>query len=99
MGKSEAYKTRYATLPHMAGRAYVVAIANYGRQDFNFLGDVAMQRLLYDPEDKQAVEYNPAGLPAHRDGSPPGRGRRFAVRAHQGGRRHAPTLCRGHASI
>jgi hypothetical protein len=55
MGKSEAYKTRYAALPHMAGRAYVVAIANYGRQDFNLLGDVAMQCLLYDPEDKKQV--------------------------------------------
>src|SRR6266540_6139233 len=45
MGKSEAYTQRYAALPHVAGRAYIVAIANYGRQDFNLLGDVAMQHL------------------------------------------------------
>jgi hypothetical protein len=55
MGKSEAHKKRYASLPHLAGRANVVAIANYGRQDFNFLGDVAMQRLLFDPENKKQV--------------------------------------------
>jgi hypothetical protein len=55
IGKSEAYKKRYAALPHMKDRAYVVAIANYGRQDFNFLGDVGMQRLLYDPENKKQV--------------------------------------------
>jgi hypothetical protein len=53
--KSEAYKTRYASLSHVAGRAYVIAIANYGRQDFNLLGDVGMQRLLFDPEDKEQV--------------------------------------------
>jgi hypothetical protein len=55
MGKSEACKRRYASLPHLAGRAYVVAIANYSRQDFNFLGDVAMQHLLFDPENKKEV--------------------------------------------
>lgn len=55
MAKSVAYKTRYAALPHMAGRAYIIAIANYGRQDFNFLGDVGMQHLLFDPEDKKQV--------------------------------------------
>jgi hypothetical protein len=59
VGKSEAYKKRYAALPHMAGRSYVVAIANFGRQDFNFLGDVAMQRLLYDPaNNKQVLKAN-----------------------------------------
>jgi len=64
MGKSEAYLRRYATLSHMAGRAYVVAIANYGRQDFNLLGDVAMQHLLYDPEDKQhLLKANGAAVP------------------------------------
>jgi len=55
LGKSEAYKKRYATLPHMTDRAYVIAIANYGRQDFNLLGDVAMQDLLYDASDKKEV--------------------------------------------
>jgi len=64
MGKSDAHKKRYAALPHVAGRAYVVAIANYGRQDFNFLGDVAMQRLLFDPENKkQALKANGSAVP------------------------------------
>jgi hypothetical protein len=64
MGKSEAYKKRYAALPHLAGRAYVVAIANYGRQDFNLIGDVAMQSLLYDPEDKkQVLKANGSAVP------------------------------------
>ncbi len=64
MGKSEAFKKRYASLPHLAGRAYVVAIANYGRQDFNFLGDVAMQRLLFDPENKkQVLKANRSAVP------------------------------------
>jgi hypothetical protein len=64
MGKSAAYKKRYAALPHLEGRAYVVAIANYGRQDFNLLGDVAMQRLLYDPHaEKQVLKANGAAVP------------------------------------
>jgi hypothetical protein len=46
-GKLEAYQ-RYSALPHMAGRSFVIAIANYGTQDFHLLGDVAMQRLFYD---------------------------------------------------
>jgi hypothetical protein len=47
----------------MAGRAYVVAIANYGRQDFNLLGDAAMQRLLYDPlDEKQVFKANGAAV-------------------------------------
>lgn len=48
LGKSEAYKKRYSKLPHMMGRSYVVAISNYGTPDFNLLGDVPMQHLLYD---------------------------------------------------
>jgi len=64
VAKSEAYLQRYAALPHVAGRAYVVAIANYGRQDFNLLGDVAIQRLLYDPHDeKQVLKANGAPIP------------------------------------
>src|SRR5207244_7076760 len=64
MAKSVACKTRYAALLHMAGRAYVIAIANYGRQDFNFLGDVGMQRLLFDPEDKkQVLKANGSAVP------------------------------------
>jgi hypothetical protein len=46
--KSKAYKEKYAALPHMKSRSYIIAISNYGTQDFHMLGDVAMQRLLYD---------------------------------------------------
>jgi hypothetical protein len=46
--KSDAYLSRYAALPHMVGRAYVIAISNFGTQDFNLLGDVPMQHVLYD---------------------------------------------------
>jgi hypothetical protein len=63
MSKSDAFRKRYAALPYMAGRSYVVAIANYGRQDFNLLGEVGMRCLLYDPEKmKQALKAN--GSPA-----------------------------------
>lgn len=53
--KSEAFLKRYAALPHMAGRSYIVAISNYGTQDFNIIGDVPMQWLLYDHFDLGAV--------------------------------------------
>ena len=64
MGKVRAYDTKYIQLPHMAQRAYVIAIANYGTQDFNMLGDVAMQRLLYDVwEERQVLKPNGAEVP------------------------------------
>jgi hypothetical protein len=53
--KSEAFLKRYATLPQMQGRSYVVAVSNYGTQDFNMIGDVPMQWLLYDHFDLGAV--------------------------------------------
>jgi hypothetical protein len=53
--KSEAFLNRYATLPQMQGRSYVVAISNYGTQDFNMIGDVPMQWLLYDHFDLGSV--------------------------------------------
>ncbi|MBX9825359.1 MAG: hypothetical protein K2Y27_10225 [Xanthobacteraceae bacterium] len=46
--KSEAFLQRYASLPHMKGRSYIVAVSNYGTQDFNMIGDMPMQWLLYD---------------------------------------------------
>jgi hypothetical protein len=59
LGKSRAHKDNYTGLPHLAGRSYVVAIANYGTQDFYMLGDVAMQRLLYDTwNEKQVLKAN-----------------------------------------
>jgi hypothetical protein len=42
------YRDRYAGLPHTRGLSYVVAIHNFGTPDAHQLGDVAMQRLLYD---------------------------------------------------
>lgn len=53
--KSEAFHKRYAALPHMQGKSYVVAVANYGSQDFNMIGDVPMQWLLYDHFDLSTV--------------------------------------------
>jgi hypothetical protein len=46
----------------MTGRSYIVAISNYGTQDFNMLGDVAMQRLLYDTWQERGV-YKANGSP------------------------------------
>lgn len=48
LGKEAAYLSKYKALPHMKDRSYIIAIANYGTQDFHLLGDVSMQRLLYD---------------------------------------------------
>jgi hypothetical protein len=39
---------RYSKLPHMDGKAYIIAIHNFSTPDAHQLGDVAMQRLLYD---------------------------------------------------
>jgi hypothetical protein len=38
INKSDAFLKRYAALPQMQGRSYVVAISNYGTQDFNMIG-------------------------------------------------------------
>ncbi len=63
-GKASVFKERYSKLPHMDGRSYVIAISNYGTQDFNMLGDVAMQRLLYDTLDEERVlKPNGASVP------------------------------------
>jgi hypothetical protein len=61
LGKSKLYREKYAALPFMADRSYIVALSNYGTQDFYMLGDVAMQRLLYDHhEEKQVLKSNGA---------------------------------------
>jgi hypothetical protein len=62
LGKSKAFKDRYAALPHMAGRSYLVAISNYGTQDFYLQGDAPMKRLLFDIE-KEKVIYKANGAP------------------------------------
>jgi len=54
-GKALKYANSYSLLPVMVGRAYVIAIENYGTQDFYMTGDVAMQRLLYDGEGEGEV--------------------------------------------
>jgi hypothetical protein len=61
-GKATAYQDKYSFLPHMADRSYVIAISNFGTQDFNMLGDVAMQRLLYDVWKEREV-YKENGSP------------------------------------
>jgi hypothetical protein len=53
--KSTAYQTKYSALPHMANRAYVVAISNYATPGFFTMGDSALQRLLYDPAGENAL--------------------------------------------
>lgn len=59
-GKAAKYVASYSRLPHMAGKAFVIAIANYSTQDFYMLGDVAMQRLLYDGDGEGEV-FKPNG--------------------------------------
>ncbi len=46
--KVRRYRERYSGLSHMRGKAYVIAIHNFATPDAHQLGDVAMQRLLYD---------------------------------------------------
>lgn len=46
--KVRRYRDYYASLPHMKDLSYVIAIHNFGTPDAHQLGDVAMQRLLYD---------------------------------------------------
>ena len=62
LGKAAAYQAKYSMLPHMSGRSYIVAISNFGTQDFNMLGDVPMQRLLYDVWQEREV-YKANGAP------------------------------------
>lgn len=52
--KVRRYRERYRSLPHMADKAFVVAIHNFGTPDSHQLGDVAMQRLLYDVWEERA---------------------------------------------
>ena len=62
--KSAAYQTKYSVLPHMANRAYVVAISNFATPNFYMMGDTALQRLLYDPAgEKTIAKANGAPVP------------------------------------
>lgn len=46
--KVKRYRDRYASLPQMADKAYVIAIHNFATPDAHQLGDSAIQQLLYD---------------------------------------------------
>ena len=62
LAKSTAFTERYAALPHMKGRSYVVAISNFGTQDFYLQGDFPMQHLLFDIA-KEGTVYKDNGAP------------------------------------
>lgn len=47
---------QYSRLAHFRDNSFVIAVSNYATQDFYMLGDVAMQRLLYDVRDEGAIE-------------------------------------------
>lgn len=51
-GKRALYERRYRAMPHMKEKSFVIALQNFSMPDSYQLGDVAMQRLLYDVEDK-----------------------------------------------
>lgn len=62
--KVRRYRERYAALAHMDGLSYVIAIHNFGTPDAHQLGDVAMQRLLYDAwEEKTFLKDGKVPLP------------------------------------
>ena len=64
LGKSGAYLEKYSSLPHMKERSYLIAISNFGTPDFHMLGDVAMQRLLYDTwEENEVHKPNGSAVP------------------------------------
>ena len=46
--KVQKLRKIYSKLPHVTGKPFIIALANYGSPDFFLTGDVAMQRLLYD---------------------------------------------------
>jgi hypothetical protein len=63
VGKSKAHQERYGALAHMAGRAYIVAISNFGTQDFYLQGDAPMQMLLFDiGKEKEIYKVNGAPI-------------------------------------
>ncbi|MEI5679549.1 MULTISPECIES: hypothetical protein [unclassified Mesorhizobium] len=56
--KRRLYERRYSTLPHVRDRPYVIALHNFATPDSFQLGDVAMQRLLYDQEGRETFLKN-----------------------------------------
>jgi hypothetical protein len=55
LSKSNAYLEKYSKRAHMSGRSFIIAIGNFSTQDFNLLGDVPMQWLLYDLFERSEV--------------------------------------------
>ncbi|WP_276117959.1 hypothetical protein [Pararhizobium qamdonense] len=56
--KRRLYDRRYSGLPHVQGKSFVIALHNFGTPDSFQLGDVAMQRLLYDLEERKKFSKN-----------------------------------------
>jgi hypothetical protein len=54
--KLRRYRERYVDLPHMEGLGYVIGIHNFCTPDAQQLGDVAMQRLLFDVWEENAFQ-------------------------------------------
>lgn len=54
--KLKLYHERHSRLDHVRGRAFIIAVSSYATQDFHLLGDVAMQRLLYDGWNEEFVQ-------------------------------------------
>lgn len=62
--KWRKYQKSYSTLTHMRDLSYVIAIHNFGTPDAHQLGDVAMQRLLYDVrQEKSFMKDSKVSLP------------------------------------
>ena len=53
--KVKSYQEKYAGLKHMLNMPYIIAVSNFGTVDFNILGDVPMQRLVYDVWNEREV--------------------------------------------
>ncbi|MGO7400358.1 hypothetical protein ACCS88_21245 [Rhizobium ruizarguesonis] len=56
--KRRLFDRRYSGLPHVQGKSFVIALHNFGTPDSFQLGDVAMQRLLYDIEERETFLKN-----------------------------------------
>jgi hypothetical protein len=56
--KRRLYDRRYSVLPHVQGKSFVIALHNFSTPDSFQLGDVAMQRLLYDFEERKTFLKN-----------------------------------------
>lgn len=58
--KRRLYERRYRLMEHVKGKPFIIAIHNFSTPDSFQLGDVAMQRLLYDLEEKGSFLKNGA---------------------------------------